>query len=71
MKTRCTAAITNYLIERIGRRVALCESQGGRWITIQHSITPRDARIYGFNLDAPGVQAVFAGAGLPTTTEEA
>lgn len=55
-----TAAIDNYLIERMNDgRVNLCESQGEAWITIRRDITPEVAKGYGFNLDAPAVRDVF------------
>jgi len=58
---RHTAAITNYLIERIGQRVALCESQGDAWITIRRDISRETAEGFGFNPDSPAVIAVFKG----------
>ena len=56
-----TAAITNYLIERkADGTVNLCESQGGQWITIRLNISTITAERFGFNLEAPAVQEVFA-----------
>jgi hypothetical protein len=54
-----TAATANYLIERIGPRVDLCESQGDAWVTIRRNISRATAARYGFNLDAPAVRKVF------------
>jgi len=59
-----TAATATHLIEAVmvgGRvkRVDLCESQGGQWVTIRHGITQQDASAFGFNLAAPAVLAVF------------
>lgn len=55
-----TAAISNYLIERVGDRVDLCQSQGDQWVTIRRDIDRRTADQYGFNLQSPAVLAVFA-----------
>jgi hypothetical protein len=61
----CTAALTNYLIERVVRRgkpaVDLCEAIGEHWVTIRRGISPKTARLMGFNLESPAVQKVFAG----------
>lgn len=59
MKEHLTAATANYLLERVGRRVALCEQQGGQWITIRRSITLHQAGYFGFNPQSPAVMKVF------------
>lgn len=59
MAKEYVAAIANYLIERVGERVDLCELQGGAWITIRRGISRATAERFGFNLAAPGVRAVF------------
>ena len=56
-----TVAITNYLLERVRNRVDLCELQGGQWITIRSRVSRSDAARYGFNLECPAVQRIFAG----------
>jgi len=57
-----TAAITNYLIESVGGRVDLCESQGGSWVTIRRGISRRTAERFGFNLNSNQVEKVFVEA---------
>jgi hypothetical protein len=57
-----TAAIANYLIERVGRdQVDMCEMQGDQWITIRSKISRSTAARFGFNLQSPRVAAVFDG----------
>ena len=54
-----SAAIANYLIERVRGRVDLSESQGDQWITIARGIDLATAERVGFNPEAPTVRSVF------------
>jgi hypothetical protein len=54
-----SAANANYLIETVGRRVDLCEQQGGQWITIRRGINRATAERFLFDVPDQSIGKVF------------